>query len=104
MLDYIRWHIGAKGYPPSIREIGDAVGITSTSVVHYNLNRLVRTEYIERDKNVGRGMRIRTPEPREDLEVYREWYRNEVEPFFGPVDLRRTIFGDLRADGAGDAA
>ena len=41
MLDFIAKWTAESGYPPSIREIGEAVGISSTSVVNYNLNRLV---------------------------------------------------------------
>src|SRR3972149_2647796 len=47
-----------NGYPPSIREIGDAADISSTSVVNYNLNRLVDEGYLTRDQNVSRGLRL----------------------------------------------
>jgi repressor LexA len=58
MLDFIRTFSNENGYPPSIREIGKAVGITSTSVVNYNLNRLVDEGYLDRDQNVSRGLRL----------------------------------------------
>lgn len=58
MLDFIRIFGSDNGYPPSIREIGKAVGITSTSVVNYNLNRLVDEGYLDRDQNVSRGLRL----------------------------------------------
>lgn len=58
MLDFIAEYSGEKGYPPSIREIGQAVGISSTSVVNYNLNRLVDEGYIDRHQNVSRGLRL----------------------------------------------
>ena len=41
MLDFIQRFTVDNGYPPSTREIGDAADISSTSVVNYNLNRLV---------------------------------------------------------------
>jgi repressor LexA len=47
-----------RGYPPSIREIGHAVGITSTSVVNYNLDRLEQEGLIERDRGYSRGLRL----------------------------------------------
>jgi repressor LexA len=47
-----------NGYPPTIREIGKAVGITSTSVVNYNLDALQRAGYIYRDRTVSRGIRL----------------------------------------------
>ena len=58
MLDFIRIFSLQSGYPPSIREIGEAVDISSTSVVNYNLNRLVEQGYLDRDQNVSRGIRL----------------------------------------------
>jgi len=47
-----------EGYPPSIREIGERTGITSTSVVNYYLEQLEKWGYIERDRRISRGLRI----------------------------------------------
>lgn len=58
MLDFIQRYSRDQGYPPSIREIGEAVGISSTSVVNYNLNRLVEEGYLDRHQNVSRGLRL----------------------------------------------
>lgn len=58
MLDFIQRYSRDHGYPPSIREIGEAVGISSTSVVNYNLNRLVEEGYLDRHQNVSRGLRL----------------------------------------------
>lgn len=58
MLDYITDFTVDNGYPPSIRQIGKAVGISSTSVVNYNLNRLVDEGFLDRDQNVSRGIRL----------------------------------------------
>ena len=58
ILDCIRTFIVDNGYPPSIREIGELVNISSTSVVNYNLNALVREGLIERDKTVSRGIKL----------------------------------------------
>ena len=58
MVEFIRSFILDNGYPPSIRQIGDAVGISSTSVVNYNLNILQRAGYITRDRTVSRGIKI----------------------------------------------
>lgn len=46
------------GYPPTIREIGDATDIRSTSVVNYNLNKLVSAGYLQRSDKVSRGLRL----------------------------------------------
>jgi repressor LexA len=58
MLEFIQRYTGDNGYPPSIREIGEAADISSTSVVNYNLNRLVDEGYLTRDQNVSRGLRL----------------------------------------------
>ncbi|MBI3536435.1 MAG: repressor LexA [Chloroflexi bacterium] len=58
MYAYISHFTVDKGRPPTIREIGAHVGISSTSVVNYNLNVLVREGLIAREKEVSRGLRI----------------------------------------------
>jgi len=55
-----RFHF-QNGYPPSIREICDKTGISSTSVVNYYLNQLEEGGYIERDGRVSRGIRLVKP-------------------------------------------
>lgn len=50
-----------NGYPPSIREICDQAGISSTSVVNYYLDQLQSMNYIERDTRVSRGIRLLQP-------------------------------------------
>jgi repressor LexA len=47
-----------NGFPPSIREIGENTNISSTSVVNYYLNQLEEMNYIERESNVSRGIRL----------------------------------------------
>jgi len=58
ILDVIRDFDSRFGYPPSIRQIGEATGISSTSVVSYNLDILTRKGYITRDREVSRGLRL----------------------------------------------
>lgn len=58
ILSYMEKYIEEQGYPPTIREIGLATGINSTSVVNYNLNKLVQAGYLERSDRVSRGMRL----------------------------------------------
>ncbi len=58
MLEFITGFIEESGYPPTIREIGKACGISSTSVVNYNLNKLERDGYLARDREVSRGLRL----------------------------------------------
>lgn len=58
MYDFIHKFSRDKGRPPTIREIGSQVGISSTSVVNYNLNILAREGLIHREKEVSRGLRV----------------------------------------------
>ena len=58
MLSFLEDFTRENEYPPTIREIGAAVGISSTSVVNYNLNVLEKKGYITRDKIVSRGLKL----------------------------------------------
>jgi len=73
MLDFIRKFSAESKYPPTIREIGKAVNISSTSVVNYNLNILERKGLIERDRDVSRGLKLvgeaAAPESKDTLRV-----------------------------------
>ena len=58
MLAFIAEFVEGNNYPPTIREIGTACGISSTSVVKYNLTKLEKQELIRRDKEVSRGLSL----------------------------------------------
>lgn len=58
ILQFTRGYIDDHGRPPTIREIGKAVGINSTSVVNYNLGKLEEKGYLDRDPDVSRGLRL----------------------------------------------
>ena len=60
ILDVIRASVTSRGYPPSIREIGDAVGLTSTSSVAHQLRTLERKGYLRRDANRPRAVDVRS--------------------------------------------
>jgi repressor LexA len=60
IVEYLSEYVEENGYPPSIREIGAAAGISSTSVVSYNLKRLEEKGYISRDREVSRGLKLVT--------------------------------------------
>jgi repressor LexA len=62
VLEVIRDWVERFGYPPSVREIGDAVGLTSTSSVHHQLRTLERKGYLRRDPNRTRAVDVRGPE------------------------------------------
>ena len=58
ILAFLRKFIRENRFPPTIREIGEDVGISSTSVVKYNLDVLERENLIERDREISRGIRV----------------------------------------------
>jgi repressor LexA len=62
ILEVIRSSVTTRGYPPSIREIGDAVGLTSTSSVAHQLRTLERKGYLRRDANRPRAVDVRMPD------------------------------------------
>src|SRR5664279_574241 len=82
VLDVIRDSVERRGYPPSMREIGEQVGLTSTSSVAHQLTTLEKKGYLRRDPNRPRAVEVRIPgeiagtstsEPRGS--------RNEAAPF-----------------------
>jgi len=76
MLAFIRKFIEENDYPPTIREIGAAVGISSTSVVNYNLDQLERKGHLIRNREVSRGLRLT------DAQFGR---RVRTVPFYGEI-------------------
>ena len=56
IIKFITEFIGDNGYPPTIRDIAAGCGISSTSVVAYNLNKLEQAGYIRRHSDVSRGI------------------------------------------------
>ncbi len=58
ILDYIKSEIQTKGYPPSVREIANAVGLKSTSTVHGHLQRLEKRGLLHRDAMKPRAMEV----------------------------------------------
>jgi repressor LexA len=59
IMEVIRTSVTSRGYPPSIREIGDAVGLTSTSSVAHQLRTLERKGFLRRDPNRPRAVDVR---------------------------------------------
>lgn len=59
--DYICAFTATHGYPPSVREIGNAIGLSSPSTVHSHLHKLEKAGYIKRDPNKPRTIEITGP-------------------------------------------
>src|SRR6201989_2762819 len=88
VLQVIRDSVQKRGYPPSMREIGEAVGLTSTSSVSYQLSTLQRKGYLHRDVGRPRTVEVRLPgHPAVRPEPSRESARDDEEaaeiPGFG---------------------
>src|SRR5579875_1912401 len=56
ILEFIAEQIRQRGYPPSVREIGEAVGLTSSSTVHAHLQVLQREGFLQRDPTKPRAI------------------------------------------------
>lgn len=72
ILDFIKIEVSKKGYPPSVREIAEAVGLASSSTVHGHLSRIESKGYIRRDPTKPRAIEIldltdNTSIPKEDV-------------------------------------
>ena len=61
ILDFIRGWVAQHGYPPSVREIGEAVDLVSPSSVAYQLKELEKKGQLRRDPNRPRAVDVRTP-------------------------------------------
>ena len=101
ILDVIRASVTSRGYPPSIREIGDAVGLTSTSSVAHQLRTLERKGYLRRDPNRPRAVDVRSSEDAAPP-VVTEVAGSDVlpEPTFVPVLGRIAAGGPILAEEA----
>ncbi|MBF7097619.1 transcriptional repressor LexA [Alkalibacter sp. M17DMB] len=72
ILDFIASEVNKKGYPPSVREICQAVGLRSTSTVHGHLSKLEQKGYIRRDPTLPRAIEIIGRNLSEDYQVSKE--------------------------------
>ena len=100
VLEVIRTWVERFGYPPSVREIGEAVGLTSTSSVSYQLRALEQKGYLRRDPNRPRAIGVLPPDvdpatlsaPTENVE--------QVRPTYVPVLGRIAAGGPILAEEA----
>ena len=88
ILTEIRRTVAARGYPPSVREIGEVVGLTSPSSVNYQLKALERKGYIRRDPHRPRALEVLLPD---EARRHRQWRRQ------APPDTYRSSGGSRQA-------
>lgn len=99
ILEFIRSAVERNGYPPSVREIGEAVGLVSPSSVAYQLKELERKGYLRRDPNRPRAVDVRPPS---DLSVEDEASARAAHPApaYVPVLGRIAAGGPILAEQA----
>jgi repressor LexA len=99
VLEVIRNSVDRRGYPPSMREIGDAVGLSSPSSVAHQLNALVTKGYLRRDPNRPRAIEIVSPDTPAEALGYRGRGGSEAPTFDADVTAQPdadTGSGDAR--------
>ena len=89
ILDYIRYVTKVRNYPPSVREIGEAVGLSSSSTVHNHLNQLERRGLIKRDPSKSRTVQLVS-----DIEVSEERRNAVAVPIIGNVAAGSPILAE----------
>lgn len=99
ILEVIRDHMRQQGYPPSVREIGEAVGLTSTSSVAHQLGALQAKGFLRRDANRPRAVDVRLPDSPDDID---EAERRAAHPMpaYVPVVGRIAAGGPILAEQA----
>jgi len=70
IINFVTEFLHDKGYPPTIRDIAAGCGISSTSVVAYNLNKLEQAGYIRRRSDISRGIKFLAPQQKGGKLVY----------------------------------
>jgi repressor LexA len=94
ILDCIARTVEERGYPPSVREIADAVGLASTSAVHHHLIALERDGLLERGTHASRALRLTS------AATSRPPAAGKVTPFRMPVErdtLTLPVMGEIAA-------
>ncbi|MEV4760233.1 transcriptional repressor LexA [Micromonospora sp. NPDC049559] len=97
ILEFIRDWVERYGYPPSVREIGEAVGLVSPSSVAYQLKELERKGYLRRDPNRPRAVDVRPPSDLVDDESTRA---QRPAPAYVPLLGRIAAGGPILAEQA----
>lgn len=95
VLDAIRDWMSEHGYPPSVREIGDAVGLTSTSSVAYQLRVLERKGYLRRDPHRPRTVGVLVTDAVAEEDARRA---EQANPAYVPVVGRIAAGGPILAE------
>ena len=87
ILNFIKDHVKLKNYPPTVREICTAVGLSSPSSVHAHLNKLEKLGYIKRGEEIPRGIEVLKKDEEENQPIINL-------PLIGKVSAGMGIFAD----------
>ena len=87
VLQYIYQTVQTQGYPPTVREIGKAIGLSSTSTVHGHIDRLQKNGYLEKDPTKPRALEITA----QGLEALGIQENDEQIPVLGVVTAGEPI-------------
>jgi len=79
VLEVIRNSVDRRGYPPSLREIGEAVGLASPSSVSYQLLALERKGFLRKDPNRPRAIEVLSPDSASDSRGYRQSHEDAID-------------------------
>ena len=99
IIECIARTVAERGYPPSVREIADAVGLASTSAVHHHLTALEREGLLERGPHSSRALRL-TARGEGELAAAPRRASGRVTPFRMPVErdvLSLPVLGEIAA-------
>ncbi len=99
VLEVIRDSVQRRGYPPSMREIGEAVGLTSTSSVSHQLRALQRKGFLLRDPNRPRAVVVRMPGSPTTPGVPESYETSGQESSTHPVPAYVPLVGRIAAGG-----
>jgi len=95
ILEVIRDAVHSRGYPPSVREIGDAVGLRSPSSVHSQLATLERGGYLRRDPSRPRAIEVRS---QPDAEPALTAGRHTAVPLIGEIAAGAPVVAEEHVD------
>jgi repressor LexA len=94
ILDFVTKYVDAHGYPPTVREIGEAVGLASPSTVHAHLANLERAGLLKRDPTKPRALELRREPKAVAAEVHKLPLVGEVAAG-GPLLAEDNVEGYL---------
>jgi repressor LexA len=98
ILEEIRRTVEARGYPPSVREIGEVVGLTSPSSVNYQLKALERKGYIRRDPHRPRALEVLLPDEVDETDSGDDRPTPRYVPLVGRIAAGGPILAEQSVD------